>query len=120
MASLNVLGRQSIYQGAYRDINNRRRGHGVATAGAVVDPCCPFATALEQRLGSRGRVRCPGWHMVHLASGPSKRLHQSTKPPGGAVEPLARIDYFDFDDPAFAAAYGINGVHADRAIIDKP
>ena len=55
-----------------------------------------------------------------LASGPSKRLHQSLKPPGGAVEPLARIDYFDFDDLAFAAAYGINGMHADRAIIDKP
>jgi hypothetical protein len=58
--------------------------------------------------------------MVRLAFGPSKRLHQSLKPPGGAVEPLARIDYFDFDDPAFAAAYGINGMHADRAIIDKP
>ena len=58
--------------------------------------------------------------MVRLASGPSKRLHQSLKPPGGAVEPLARIDYFDFDDPAFAAAYSINGMHADRAIIDKP
>jgi hypothetical protein len=42
--------------------------------------------------------------MVRLASGPSKRLHQSLKLPGGAVEPLARIDYFDFDDSAFAAA----------------
>jgi hypothetical protein len=36
------------------------------------------------------------------------------------VEPLARIDYFDFDDPAFAAAYSVDGMHADRAIIDKP
>ena len=36
------------------------------------------------------------------------------------MEPLARIDYFDFDDPAFAAAYGVDGMHADRAIIDKP
>jgi hypothetical protein len=58
--------------------------------------------------------------MVRLASGPSKRLHQSLEPPGGAVEALAGIDYFDFDDPAFATAYGIDGVHADRAIIDKP
>jgi hypothetical protein len=58
--------------------------------------------------------------MVRLASGPSKRLHQSLKPPGGAVEPLARIDYFDFEDSAFAAAYGIYGMHANRAIIDEP
>jgi hypothetical protein len=58
--------------------------------------------------------------MVRLAFGPSKRLHQSLKPPGGAVEPLACIDYLDFDDPAFASAYGINGMHADRTIIDKP
>jgi hypothetical protein len=36
------------------------------------------------------------------------------------VKPLARIDDFDFDDPAFAAAHGIDGMHADRAIIDKP
>jgi hypothetical protein len=36
------------------------------------------------------------------------------------VEPLARIDHFDFDDPAFAAAYGVDGMHADRAVIDKP
>jgi len=47
-----------------------------------------------------------GWHMVRLASGPSKRPYQSLKPPGGAVEPLSRIDYFDFGDSAFAAAYG--------------
>jgi hypothetical protein len=47
-----------------------------------------------------------GWHMVRLASGPSKRPYQSPKPPGGAVEPLSRIDYFDFGDSAFAAAYG--------------
>jgi hypothetical protein len=40
--------------------------------------------------------------MARLASGLSKRLHQSRKPPGGAMEPLARIDHFDFDDPAFA------------------
>jgi hypothetical protein len=39
-----------------------------------------------------------GWHMVRLASGPSKRPYQSLKPPGGAVEPLARIDYFDFGE----------------------
>jgi hypothetical protein len=62
--------------------------------------------------------------MSRLAHGPSRlRTFQASaplKPPGGAVEPLARIDYFDFDDPAFAAAYGINGMHADRAIIDKP
>ena len=32
------------------------------------------------------------------------------------MEPLARIDYFDFDDPAFAAAHGVDGMHADRAI----
>jgi hypothetical protein len=59
--------------------------------------------------------------MVRLASGPSKRLHQSLKPPGGAVEPLARIHYFDFDDPAFAAAYGINGMHgrADAQIAER-
>jgi len=36
------------------------------------------------------------------------------------VEPLARIDHFDFDDPAFAAAHGVDGMHADRALIDKP
>jgi hypothetical protein len=37
------------------------------------------------------------------------------------VEPLARIDYFDFDDPAFAAAYGINGMHgrADAQIAER-
>ena len=58
--------------------------------------------------------------MVQLASGLSKRPHQSLKPSSGAVEPLARIDYFDFDDPAFAAAYSVDGMHADRAIIDKP
>jgi hypothetical protein len=58
--------------------------------------------------------------MVRLASGPFKPLHQSLKPPGGPVEPFARIDYLDFDDPTFTTAYGINGVHADCAIIDKP
>ena len=36
------------------------------------------------------------------------------------MEPLARIDYFDFDDPAFAAAHAVDGMHADRAVIDKP
>jgi hypothetical protein len=36
------------------------------------------------------------------------------------VEPLACIDHFDFDDPAFASANGVDGMHADRAIIDKP
>ena len=58
--------------------------------------------------------------MVRVAIGLSKRLHQSLKPPGGPMEPLAGIDYFDFDDPAFAAAYGIDGMHADCPIIDKP
>jgi hypothetical protein len=58
--------------------------------------------------------------MACLAFGLSQRPHQSFKPPCGAMEPLARIDYFDFDDPAFAAAYGVDGMHADRAIIDKP
>ena len=36
------------------------------------------------------------------------------------MEPLACIDHFDFNDPAFAAAYGVDGMHADRAIVDKP
>jgi hypothetical protein len=36
------------------------------------------------------------------------------------MESLARIDYFDFDDSTFAAAHGIYGMHANRAIIDKP
>jgi hypothetical protein len=58
--------------------------------------------------------------MVRLASGPLKRLHQSLKPPGGAVEPLSCIDYFDFDDTALAPAHCVDGMHADRAIIDKP
>jgi len=58
--------------------------------------------------------------MVRLAAGLSKRLHQSLQPPGGAVEPLAGIDYFDFDDPAFATAYGVDGMHANIAIIDRP
>jgi hypothetical protein len=58
--------------------------------------------------------------MVRLASGPLKRPHQSIKPSSRAVEPLARIDHFDFDDPAFAAAHSVDGMHADRALIDKP
>jgi hypothetical protein len=36
------------------------------------------------------------------------------------VEPFARIDYFDFDDTTFVSAHSIDGVHADRAITDKP
>jgi hypothetical protein len=36
------------------------------------------------------------------------------------MEFLARIHHFDFDDPAFAAAHGVDGIHPDCAIIDKP
>jgi hypothetical protein len=36
------------------------------------------------------------------------------------MERLARIDHFDFDDTAFAAAHRVDGMHADRALIDKP
>jgi hypothetical protein len=36
------------------------------------------------------------------------------------MEPLACLDLFDFDDTAFAPAHGVDGMHADRAIIDKP
>jgi hypothetical protein len=36
------------------------------------------------------------------------------------MKPLACIDHFDFDDPAFAAAHGVDGMHADRAVIDRP
>jgi hypothetical protein len=57
-----------------------------------------------------------GLAMVRIASGPSKRLHQSLKPPGRAVEPLACIDYFDFNDTALAP----DGMHADRTNIDTP
>jgi hypothetical protein len=31
---------------------------------------------------------------------------------------LACIDHFDFDDTAFAAAHRVDGMHADRAVID--
>jgi hypothetical protein len=36
------------------------------------------------------------------------------------MESLACIDHFDFDDPAFAATHCVDGMHADRTIIDKP
>jgi hypothetical protein len=36
------------------------------------------------------------------------------------MECLACIDHFDFDDTAFAAAHRVDGMHADRAVIDKP
>jgi hypothetical protein len=36
------------------------------------------------------------------------------------MESLACIDHFDFDDTAFATTYAVDGMHADRAIIDKP
>ena len=30
------------------------------------------------------------------------------------MEPLAHIDDFDFDDPAFVAAHRVDGMHANR------
>jgi hypothetical protein len=36
------------------------------------------------------------------------------------VESLARIDHFDFDDTALAPAHAVNGMNADRTVIDKP
>ncbi len=33
---------------------------------------------------------------------------------------LSPVSYFDFDDMAFAAADRVDGMHADRALIDKP
>jgi hypothetical protein len=36
------------------------------------------------------------------------------------MESLACIDHLDFDDTAFAASYPVDGLHADRAVMDKP
>jgi hypothetical protein len=75
-------------------------GHGVDTTWAPIDPYGPFETAFEQFPDVMAQevvsgVQAGTWS---VASGPSKRLHQSLKPPGRAVEPLACIDYLDFDD----------------------
>jgi hypothetical protein len=58
--------------------------------------------------------------MVKLATGASKRLHQSLQPSGRAMKPLARIDFFDFDDTTSTPTYCVDGVDAKPALIDEP
>jgi hypothetical protein len=58
--------------------------------------------------------------MVELATGASKRLHQSLQPSGRAMEPLARIDFFDFDDTPSTPTYCVDGVDTKPALIDEP
>jgi hypothetical protein len=36
------------------------------------------------------------------------------------MEPLARVDILDFNNPAALAAYSVDGVHAEPAVADEP
>ena len=69
---------------------------------------------------SRGAVRLPRRDLVRLATGDSKRLHQSLQPSGGPMEPLARIDLFDLDDATFASTDCVDGVYTKPAVVDEP
>jgi hypothetical protein len=69
---------------------------------------------------SRGRIRCPGWHLVQLATGPAERVNQLLQPSGGAMDEFASFDFFDLDDTAFPLAYSVDRMHANAATTNEP
>ena len=58
--------------------------------------------------------------MTKFAAGHSQRVHETLHFASRSMEALASIHLFNLDDPAFAPAHRIDGMHAKPAVGNEP